>query len=510
MRLLFECTYVYDHPLVNSGIQRVVRNVIKHLGASDPGVECVPVILRSDGVYRVNRLAPTLRERWTYRVQEVYERTRNRYWLLHHRAELALGLQRFPWARRVMERCFRLVSLFFVFCFVAALLVLEPGRLHLRLRPWFERTRNRYWLRHQTLENYLHLHRRRALRYAVYQLARLGSLSHVLPWRLARLIGAAPQDDARASRLMAQAGDVLVLLDSSWHSDFFALTEKLKSEGVGIVAVVYDLIPLTHPQFCDENLVRVFDHWFGWVARTADGFVAISQTISEQVRQDVSRRMGPQAGALKWHGYFRLGSDLDQGQTSGLVRKPVLSMFSQGLPVYLMVSTIEPRKNHVYLVNAFEKIWANGGQVALCIVGKVGWKCAELVHRITQHPELGKRLFMFNDLSDTELERCYQQSRALVFPSFVEGFGLPLVEAMQRGLPAFASDIAVFREVGGEFLAYFDIGDPASLAHSVLAFESSGQFPAQKPVSDWAWPGWKESAQELVRVISSHAHRHQR
>jgi alpha-1,2-rhamnosyltransferase len=86
MRLLFECTYVYDHPLVNSGIQRVVRNVIKHLGAADPGVECVPVILRSDGVYRVNRLAPTLRERWTYRVQEVYERTRNRYWLLHHRA----------------------------------------------------------------------------------------------------------------------------------------------------------------------------------------------------------------------------------------------------------------------------------------------------------------------------------------------------------------------------------------------------------------------------------------
>ena len=175
-----------------------------------------------------------------------------------------------------------------------------------------------------------------------------------------------------------------------------------------------------------------------------------------------------------------------------------------------MVSTIEPRKNHVYLVDAFEKIWADGGQVALCIVGKVGWKCADLVHRITQHPELGKRLFMFNDLSDTELERCYQQSKALVFPSFVEGFGLPLVEAMQRGLPAFASDIAVFREVGGEFLAYFDIGDPASLAHSVLAFESSGQFPAQKPVSDWAWPGWKESAQELVRVISSHAHRHQR
>ena len=153
MRLLFECTYVYDHPLVNSGIQRVVRNVINNLGAEDHGVECVPVILRADGVYRVNRLAPTLRERWTYRAQEAYERTRNRYWLLHHRAELALGLERFPRARWVMERSFRMVNLLFVFSFVVALLVMEPGRLHLRLRPWFDRTRNRYWLRHQTLEN---------------------------------------------------------------------------------------------------------------------------------------------------------------------------------------------------------------------------------------------------------------------------------------------------------------------------------------------------------------------
>ncbi len=510
MRLLFECTYVYDHPLVNSGIQRVVRNVINHLGASDPGVECVPVFLRSDGVYRVNRLAPTRRERWTYRVQEVHQRTQHRYWLFHHRAELVLGLDRFARARWLMERCFRLVSMLFVFSFVTALLLLEPGRLHLRLRPWFDRTRNRYWLRHQTLENFLRLPGRRALRYAVYQLARLGSLSFVLPWRLATVLSSPPQDGGRADRLVAQAGDVLVLLDSSWHSDFFALTEKLKSEGVGIVAVVYDLIPLTHPQFCDENLVRVFDQWFGWVARTADGFVAISQTISDQVRQDLIRRIGAQAGEWKWHGSFRLGSELDQVRADGLVRKPVQSMFALDLPVYLMVGTIEPRKNHAYLVDAFEKIWADGGQVALCIVGKVGWKCADLVHRICQHPELGKRLFMFNDLSDTELGRCYQQSKALVFPSFVEGFGLPLVEAMQRGLPAFASDIAVFREVGGDFLAYFDIGDPASLAQSVLAFESSGQFPAQKAVSDWAWPGWKESAQELVRVIVSHAHRHQR
>ena len=61
------------------------------------------------------------------------------------------------------------------------------------------------------------------------------------------------------------------------------------------------------------------------------------------------------------------------------------------------------------------------------------------------------------DLSDTSLEHAYSHASALVFPSYVEGFGLPLVEAMQRGLQAMGSDIPVFREIGGEFMAYFDL-----------------------------------------------------
>ena len=111
---------------------------------------------------------------------------------------------------------------------------------------------------------------------------------------------------------------------------------------------------------------------------------------------------------------------------------------------------------------------------------------------------------MFNDLSDTSLEHAYAHASALVFPSFVEGFGLPLVEAMQRGLPAMGSDIPVFREIGGEFMAYFDLQSPQSLAELVQTFERNGRFPAARDVSDWQWIGWREASAQLAERTARH------
>ena len=332
-----------------------------------------------------------------------------------------------------------------------------------------------------------------------------------LACRTARLGCAAPQkvlsyislnyvDTARAEELECQPDDVLVLLDSSWHADFFPVAERLKSEGIRIVSVIYDLIPLTHPQFCDEGLVRVFEHWFDWVTRTADGFIAISKTIIEQVQHEVQWRLGQEAATQRWFDYFHLGSDLDQANPHMVVRQEVKQMFRQR-PVYLMVSTIEPRKNHKYLLDAFEQLWSQGQNVGLCFIGKVGWKTEQLIERIRQHPQLSKHLFMWNDLSDRELEYCYMNARSLVFPSYVEGFGLPLVEAMQRGLPAMASDIPVFREIGGDAMAYFGLSDPSTLANLVKQFESTGSFPAKGDLAKWKWLSWKDSADQFISRV---------
>ncbi|MGC2917667.1 glycosyltransferase family 1 protein, partial [Pseudomonas aeruginosa] len=76
--------------------------------------------------------------------------------------------------------------------------------------------------------------------------------------------------------------------------------ERQKRAGEAIVSVIYDLIPLTQPQFCDAGLVKVFNHWFDWFAATADGYVAISETIRDEVRAELLRGIGPEKVAQPW------------------------------------------------------------------------------------------------------------------------------------------------------------------------------------------------------------------
>jgi alpha-1,2-rhamnosyltransferase len=441
MRLLVECTYVFEHPHVNSGIQRVVRNVIRHLGDVDAEVECIPVAFIRGRMYRVLHLAPLSAKElpWHSRMRVTLEQMRNDYWMWHARLERRWPMSRFHNARRAL----------YVLCKLASLVITLP------------------------------------LRFAMF-----ASRNHVVPERL--------------ESLEAQPGDQLLLLDSSWHADFFPLAERLKREGVGLVSVIYDLIPSTHPQFCDAGLVKVFDRWFDWIAEMADGFICISTTIRDQVRAEIVRRRGEEVAQKLWFEHFYLGSELDLVRDTSQLDGKLTRMLDEGEPVYLMVSTIEPRKNHAYLLDAFDLLWAKGVRARLCIIGKVGWKCEDLVARIRSHPQLNKRLFMFNKLNDRGLEHAYAHSRSLVFPSYVEGFGLPVVEALQRGLPVMASDIPVFREVGGDFVAYFDLQRPETLAELVQEFESSGRFPATRATADWSWLTWRDASRQLVsRVLGA-------
>ncbi|VVQ05296.1 hypothetical protein PS925_02749 [Pseudomonas fluorescens] len=442
-RLLVECTYVFEHPSANSGIQRVVRNVIQQLPAADETVECIPVVMINGGLYEVKSLAP-----------------------------------------------------------------LKSTKLDLMgLRVKLEQWANAFWLRHRAVERRWPFNRSHFTRRVLYVGCRLTAFAClILPMRLLERVLKGQHIPERCVPLAHRAGDQLVLLDSSWHANFFPLAEQLKREGVGIISVIYDLIPLTHPQFCDAGLVKVFNDWFDWIARTADGYVAISTTIRDQVREEMLRRIGTQQVGQRWFDYFHLGSELDLSEADAKVDRGLLDMFQTTDPVFLMVSTIEPRKNHVYLLEAFELAWATGSKARLCIVGKIGWKCDALIERIRQHPELNRRLFMYNSLSDKSLEHAYSHATALVFPSHVEGFGLPLVEAMQRKLPAMASDIPVFREIGGDYMAYFDLANPQSLSDLVTGMERSGEFPAALGLEQWRWLSWREASAQLVERIERNLH----
>lgn len=299
-------------------------------------------------------------------------------------------------------------------------------------------------------------------------------------------------------------GDTLVLLDSSWHIPFWQSVRKMRKAGVRVGIVIYDLIPIRMPQFCDLTLVDIFNTWIREASTAIDFYLAISKSARLDFESYLrEREIKKQPKSLA----FRLGADLARFKVKkGKIRQALRRLFAGDQRPYIIVGTLEPRKNHRYLLDAFEMLWRQGLEANLCVIGKKGWLIEDTLKRIYTHEEWRKKLFMFNNLSDSELAFAYKKAKALVLPSIVEGFGLPIVEALRNRLPVFASDIPVFREVGGDFGAYFSLNSPASLARLVSNFEKTGRYPAKRSLNEFSWPTWRESTKEFLEKVLLLAH----
>lgn len=301
--------------------------------------------------------------------------------------------------------------------------------------------------------------------------------------------------DAGPPALRFCEGDMILMLDSSWHLPAWEAITKAKKNGAGVIAVIYDLIPITHPQFCEQALCDVFNDWFQQGKDKVDGYISISQTVRQSLHTYVSGMNSPLPKERL--GYFYLGADVVRHEESA--REQLVQSISRR-DSYLIVSTIEPRKNHRYLIDTFSELWRRGYPLKLHIVGRVGWKVDELLERIKEHPEFNKQLFLWHDLDDGELVYCYKHSKSLVFPSYVEGFGLPIIEAQHHQLAVLASDTPIHREVGGDSIGYFDLNEPADLVSKIIAIEGGDSSP-DKVAFDVEQFTWAKSADMLSEEI---------
>ena len=309
----------------------------------------------------------------------------------------------------------------------------------------------------------------------------------------------------QSSAIHFQSDDLVISLDVWWTPSLRRLLQQAHQQRAQTGIVVYDLLPITHPQFFPSGLTSIFQQYLDHYLKHADVLMVISQTVQNELRKYAKKLLGDRAGEAVKIEFFRLGSDLDL-IASGIPSTDQISdsarqVFAQtpGPPPYLSVGTLEPRKNHNYLLDAFEQIWDRCPQTRLCIVGRPGWLCGDLLDRIHHHPRFGHELHLLTNASDADLAYCYQHARALVFSSHAEGFGLPLIEGLRNGLPVLASDIPVHREVGGESCLYFDIGSPSTLAQIVIDREQTGAFAA---VSDWdpsAVISWRDSTRQFLQ-----------
>lgn len=300
------------------------------------------------------------------------------------------------------------------------------------------------------------------------------------------------------------AGDVYLGLDLVAHliPAHVQRFRRWRDIGVQLHFVVYDLLPLMRPDCFEPHLLPLFRAWYEAIAEIADGVLCISRAVADEFETWLHQARPGRQRPLNI-GWFHLGADLDSSVDTAAIKDSRNELDALGVrPSILMVGTIEPRKGHAQALAAFEKLWEQGTEINLLIVGRPGWLVEELVDRIRNHPERGRRLFWFDEASDGLLLTAYQRAAALLMPSEGEGYGLPLIEAARHGLPLIVRDIPVFREVAEKHAYYFDGYDADALASAMLSWlqlHEAGQAPGSDGVQ---WLSWAESRNQLVSALT--------
>jgi glycosyltransferase involved in cell wall biosynthesis len=224
--------------------------------------------------------------------------------------------------------------------------------------------------------------------------------------------------------------------------DSIAYGRTLVKMGVRPIFFIHDLIPLTHAEYCRPNEDVKHKQRITQAIKLGAGLI-LNSTYTESILQDFAKVHSLQLPATI---VSRLSAELPM-QSSAQID---LVEAAPKLPYFVMLGTVEPRKNHLMILqiwrNLFEQYGVNTPK--LIVIGQRGWECEQVIDALERSTAVRTHVVENNDCSDTELAGILKGARALLFPSFVEGYGIPLVESLQLATPVIASDIPVFREIG--------------------------------------------------------------
>lgn len=276
------------------------------------------------------------------------------------------------------------------------------------------------------------------------------SLEYVDHHKLRELLRAC---ERTAVACRAGAGHTIIILGAFWGlGNTPSCYLPAKRAGARIGAYVYDIIPISHPEYCEVELSRFFALAFGELCMIADFILTISEftrtTLVNLLESNGGRQIPMTAVPLA----HSLTASLGQGQAWPNSLKRL-----RGGEYVAYVSTIEGRKNHTYVVKVWQQLIERGIEVPdLVFVGRHGWRISGLMDLLESTNYLNGRVHIVHDLSDVELNAVYKNALFTVFTSFVEGWGLPVGESLLHGTPCVAAGTSSIPEVGGDFVDYVD------------------------------------------------------
>jgi len=292
-----------------------------------------------------------------------------------------------------------------------------------------------------------------------------------------------------------EPGDWFVNLGAPWSSPYdAACLDTLAEAGVRLAMLAHDLIPRLYPEWCPQSGIDDFNEWLNDVVPRAAQMFAVSRSTAN----DLARCLAADGHVRPPAQILPVGSDpVRLSDAPPLIAEPYV----------LIVGTIEARKNHAALLRVWRRLLCTmpAGEVpTLVIAGKVGWLTNDLMEQFANANWLNGKIRFIDSPAEPTLANLYAHCLFTVFPSFYEGWGLPVSESLAYGKPVAASKTSSIPEAGGEFCAYFDpdnINDIAATIRSLIEDRTRLATLSQRIARDYHPPTWHDTATALLTAL---------
>lgn len=319
----------------------------------------------------------------------------------------------------------------------------------------------------------------------------------------AKLLRFAPQALLRGAA-HARCNGAIYINVSQTEYDLGSHTSWVDQCEVRPVYLIHDLIPINHPEFCRPKAV---DRHRGRVTNAlkhASGIIVNSEATAHDLRSFAHKEQLPLPPT---RAVPIAGASLSVARTDP----------PSDRPYFVCVGTIEPRKNHSFLLSTWEQLVAEHGASAprLVIIGQWGVQSGMVRHLLERSPHLQAHVTVLAQCSDNDLGGWIAGARALLLPTLAEGFGLPLVEAMRLGTPVIASNLPSFRETGQGIPTLLDPSNARAwkLAISSFCRNSADRLRQIAALQHYRAPTWDDhftSIEDWMASLPSRPERHNR
>ncbi len=316
-----------------------------------------------------------------------------------------------------------------------------------------------------------------------------------------RLLSRLPQVKGWRRRRLAALLQANIDQNAVYHTPFYGLPDEIRDQArMPVLITVHDMLPLTQPHFFAPEAIRHFaammerlrpnDHVVCVSQATRQDFLSHQHVVSESNVYVTPLAASPGLTAVK-----------DPGVLAAARSRYGIPEHSS---ILLSLCTLEPRKNLITLIEAYEAMASKlpSGACVLVLAGSLGWKTSPLMERISR--STARRSIIITDhVAESDLAVLYSLADAFVYPSLFEGFGLPPLEAMQCGTPVIVGHTSSLPEVVGDAALFIDPHSPDEMRTAMerlLASQSLRQELAQRSIEQASRFSWAHTAHLTTQI----------